>query len=172
MRPGISLKSSLFSLLALALFMSSAAACSISQAPSPAPPPTRITTPVPDTVTLSPPADTSTTQLAADYLMAVASSDQAGLNRVLGADAWCTTPDSSGAVKKHQAEYGSTQIRNIRVEEMDIKGWAAYPPGSEAARISFEYRAAGSPGWTPASLLVDTVQSPNTQARFICNVTD
>ena len=126
----------------------------------------------PSLTPLAAPTERSTAQLAADYLSAVANSDRTALRSLIGADAWCSTPDSSDVVKRHLEEFGSTQMRNIKIEELDIKGWVAYPPGSEAARISFEYRRTNNGGWTPAGMVVVTVPSPDTKTRFICNITD
>jgi hypothetical protein len=118
------------------------------------------------------PGDRSIAQLAAGYLSAVASSDQAALRNLIGTDAWCSTPDTAGMINKHVKEYASAQLRNVKIEELDINGWVAYPPGAEAAHISFEYRMTSSEGWALASMVVVTVLSPNTNTRFICNVTD
>jgi len=158
-------------LISLMLFL---AACNSLLTSSP---PASIYTPIsiiatPSRHPLAAATDRTTTQLAADYLSAIVNSDRTTLSSLIGADAWCTTPDSSGTVKKHLEEFSSAQIRNIRVEELNISGWVAYPPGAEAARISFEYQKADGQGWVPASMVVVTVQSPNTKTRFICNVTD
>ncbi len=123
-------------------------------------------------VPADPPTLRSTLQLAADYFSAVLNSNQAALGSMIGADAWCTTPDSSATVEKQVRDYNSAEVRSQKIEAMDISGWVAYPPGAEAARISFEYQHAANPGWTPARIVVVTVQSTDTHARFICNVTN
>ena len=167
----------LLDLILLTLF---ATACNGSPAPSPISPPTRMDTPITMTITpsvpsappMATPENRSTIQLAADYFSAIAISDRTHLNSLIGADAWCTTPDTADTVKKHLEEFSSAQIRDFEVKVLDIMGWVAYPPGSEAARISFEYQESDSEAWIPASMVVVTVQSTITKTRIICDVTD
>ncbi len=164
-------------LLAFTLLTLFATACNPPRTQFPVSPPTRMDTPALAAVTrstlpLTTPVNRPTIQLAEAYLSAMINSDQTSLDRILGADAWCTTSDGSAIIKKHIEEFRLAQIRNLRIEELDITGWVAYPPGSEAASISFEYQAMDSQGWSSAKMIVVTAQSPVTKSRFICNVTD
>ena len=161
-------KTYIFALTLLTVFTAACSASLTTLPPVPIEPPTAMVA----TPSLPAPALISTLQLAADYLTAVRAADLASLSSLIGSDAWCTTPGSVEMVKKQVENFGSASIRNVKIEELEITGWVAYPPGSEAARISLEYQEKGGLEWIPASMVVVTVQSPDKQARSICNVTN
>jgi hypothetical protein len=113
---------------------------------------------------------TSTIELAEEYFSAIVDGDREGARSLIGADPWCTPIDVGEKFEGHLAMLGSTQVRNVSIEAVNISGHVAYPPGAEAARIFFEYKGANSTEWRSASIGIVTSSYMDSGWRFICDL--
>lgn len=113
---------------------------------------------------------TSTIELAKEYFSAIVEGDREGARSLIGADPWCTPIDVGEKFEGHLAILGSTQVRNVSIEAVNINGYIAYPPGAEAARVSFEYRSTDSTEWRSASIGIVTASYVDSGWRFICDL--
>lgn len=129
--------------------------------------------PIPSSSTPIPTArQLSTSQLADAYINAVLAGDRARIDQMIIGDARCSTPNSPATITRHIANYSGAEFRNITNQRFDIEGWLAYPPDSEAAQLTFEYRPNAEQPWAKAEILVVTVVVSDGSARLICDISD
>jgi hypothetical protein len=72
-------------------------------------------------------------------------------------DAWCTPPGLDDILERRITSLSRARIRALSVQEEDVAGWVAYPPGSEAASIKFEF-SPDEVEWRSAEIFVAVVE--------------
>jgi hypothetical protein len=80
-------------------------------------------------------------------------------------DPWCTTPGLDAVVETQVSIFRNADVRAFQIQEEDVTGWVAYPPGTEAASISFEYRL-NETEWRTAQVFIAVVNGGICDTRF------
>jgi hypothetical protein len=114
------------------------------------------------------PEPSSPSEVAELYFATLLDGDEAQARELIVPDPWCTTPDEEADFQQQIATLQGAQARDIHIQEEDVTGWLAYPPGTKAASISFEYRL-NELEWQAAEIFVAMVDGGICDARFSTN---
>jgi hypothetical protein len=114
------------------------------------------------------PEPSSAAGIAELHFAALLDGDQAQARELIVPDPWCTRPDQEADFQQQIATLQGAQARDIHIQEEDVTGWLAYPPGTKAASISFEYRL-NELEWQAAEIFVAMVDGGICDARFSTN---
>ena len=102
------------------------------------------------------------------YLSALLGGSRDQALTLIKPDAWCTPPDFDDVFESQITTLSRTHIRDLSVQDEDVAGWVAYPPGTEAASIKFEF-SPDEVEWRSAGVFVAIVQGRICDTRLSIN---
>jgi len=107
-------------------------------------------------------------QLGLKFVEALLEGSQSAQKALTFGEAWCITPMFGERLSEHMSRYGSKEMRSVTIQLINIDGHVAYPPKSEAAKISFEYRDTNESAWQVAEIAIVTAQTDESAGFLIC----
>jgi hypothetical protein len=111
------------------------------------------------------PEPSSPTEVAQLYIAALLDGDETRAHEWIVPDPWCTTPGLEADFQQQIATLQGAQARNFHIQEEDVTGWLAYPPGTKAASVSFEFRL-NEMEWRAAEIFVAIINGGICDTRF------
>jgi len=105
------------------------------------------------------------TDIAERFLAALLDGAAAQARQMITAAPWCTPSGLDAMLESGLRTFTDAHVREIRIQEVDIGGWLAYPPGTEAASISLEFRL-NEMEWRSAEIFIAVVDGSIGDTRY------